>query len=705
MAIRTIPNVTINNSEKPFGGLIYDVNFKNNFSESPNELIISLISEDGNYNISKEDIQVVSPHSIKIGNTFNFSMYPITYEFSKSTSGRTLSITYWDTSIVLDKRIVLLKSLYGNITSGVNSCFILVGEETNNRFTNIDISRVPEITYTFNELITAIENNGIKINNRPNTNDFYRVNYVGTLRDVLSQICADYGFSFYWENNQIYFVDLTNRIQPNFNQFEQYVRESQNDLVTLENSIAQTIVVRFTKDGEQENISEKLQTSKVFSLITYQMLGFTDLDFDTMKAAWLGNAFYQGFLFNRAEYNLLGMKNVEPSSFVPNESNLSTTYQTKWKIEEFNDTEYEAFYNIFYNLSRFIGRFYFKSASYRTFSRYDFDGNVQWYPQNIKVRYTVLSSFLPEDDQDRQLDALLGFDDVLTTPDLSLVLGSNKNTALGNQGEEEYDPTDLGYIIYDAGEQTYLQENQNLSDLGLENFENKNPVIILPLGTNQNEKTAYVGQISDAPSDVEYQNLLDSLYNPEIDPKDLAPSNGYLDDSLEDTIRPRSVRLAAKYDYSLLSSSSYIIQATAATGYCKENVIKTELKDIQLSEDDLAFILNIDPSYMIYVTREQRQEALNKYAEFITYAILNPTESRNYILPFLDFPDNYQPKISDGVESFVINVSSQGLNSSYSIGNKLQKIPEPSTKFYNNKNSPIVISSIYNRARQFIQQQ
>jgi hypothetical protein len=70
-----------------------------------------------------------------------------------------------------------------------------------------------DVDYKFNDLIEEAERNGVNFNNTFSSPINYRAKYTGTLREVLGNWCQDFGFSFYWKDDKVFFFDLKNGIR------------------------------------------------------------------------------------------------------------------------------------------------------------------------------------------------------------------------------------------------------------------------------------------------------------------------------------------------------------------------------------------------------------------------------------------------------------------------------------------------------------
>jgi hypothetical protein len=70
-----------------------------------------------------------------------------------------------------------------------------------------------DVDYTFSQLIEAASaKQGIAFDSTFASAVNYRAQYKGTLREVLNNWCQDYGYSFYWEDGRVKFINLSNGI-------------------------------------------------------------------------------------------------------------------------------------------------------------------------------------------------------------------------------------------------------------------------------------------------------------------------------------------------------------------------------------------------------------------------------------------------------------------------------------------------------------
>ena len=84
--------------------------------------------------------------------------------------------------------------------------YLMLGTE---EFEERPCGAASEISYNFSELLNSLKVRGIKFSNLPDGSSpdkkpLYRANYIGTLREVLEQWCANFGLDFYYQDNLPY---------------------------------------------------------------------------------------------------------------------------------------------------------------------------------------------------------------------------------------------------------------------------------------------------------------------------------------------------------------------------------------------------------------------------------------------------------------------------------------------------------------------
>ena len=106
MQITTIPNVLINGQNvHP-----YSVDLSLNGSEV-SELTLKFVNKDGNYTLPETNSNL--PVKVKVGDFYGLDCYVVeTNETSTTNGGKILTITYDDSSIILDKILIGLRGMH-----------------------------------------------------------------------------------------------------------------------------------------------------------------------------------------------------------------------------------------------------------------------------------------------------------------------------------------------------------------------------------------------------------------------------------------------------------------------------------------------------------------------------------------------------------------------------------------------------------------
>ena len=126
MAIRKTDKVTLNGSTSAYGGLIISASYSIGFGTQVTQLTLTISSENGAYTISEDSLNVFDSDKINLGSR-ELNMVAIEYSIDDSVSGRILTVTYNDKSILLlDKKFVALLGRNFNATA-TDESLILVG--------------------------------------------------------------------------------------------------------------------------------------------------------------------------------------------------------------------------------------------------------------------------------------------------------------------------------------------------------------------------------------------------------------------------------------------------------------------------------------------------------------------------------------------------------------------------------------------------
>lgn len=243
MAIKNIPSI----NAPSYGGFVFGLDFSMSYSDAPSKLTYKVISPTGFY----VNPTIGADSSVSFGQ-FSFSGKVFSYEIEESISGKVLSITLIDNSVILDKKYVVVfrPGIFGKMGSSksVNLPVIFTQDDeyydlqdtgggyrlVKKNFVNSSVSRtvryfngtvgdliivgseeppdtvceVAATSYTFNDLKSTAGVAGIS--SCPINNSDVKKTYEGTLRSVLNSWCQDFGFSFYWDysQNKVVFFDL-----------------------------------------------------------------------------------------------------------------------------------------------------------------------------------------------------------------------------------------------------------------------------------------------------------------------------------------------------------------------------------------------------------------------------------------------------------------------------------------------------------------
>ncbi len=291
MQITTIPNILID------GQNVYPYSLDFNLGGAdPSEVSLKFVNRDGNYSLPITDGE--RPIKIKIGNFYNFEGYVVATETtSDAKGGKLMSVKYQDSSIVLDKVTIGLKGVHG---PGFTTSFfgtqsdnlILVGSQID---PCVDVGNLPvdpcapvcqeredreefdcaqekatkilQVDYSFNELKAAVSSK-VAFGSFPSAiNLDYRASYSGSLREVLQNWCGDFGISFYWHSNAIYFFDLSTGVTINIGGLDNGTNViSETESRSIENNSAPVKVVYFGAEGEERSYSCTANSSKALTL-------------------------------------------------------------------------------------------------------------------------------------------------------------------------------------------------------------------------------------------------------------------------------------------------------------------------------------------------------------------------------------------------------------------------------------------------------
>jgi hypothetical protein len=292
--VKKTESITIGGSDTLYGGKIYYVDFKNDYS-SPIKLQVNVVSKQGQGGgLTQPKINLSSPEKVKI-KSIDLDLYLYKYKIRSSSQGTIMELHYIDGSFELDKIYIGLQGkhgwtkYYGNLFEEMhkytfneiieknkkqdiikkaqgqkdkffnvdNPNFWILGrlmhpcdenkdniisfdeaygydpcdpcpscpeQKYENRCFEILYSSILEFQYPFQDFLDAFNEAKPKIGNKdltinapsePFANIYkkYYKNYVGTLREVLTAWCNDFGFSWYIDltSSSIEFLDLAKK--------------------------------------------------------------------------------------------------------------------------------------------------------------------------------------------------------------------------------------------------------------------------------------------------------------------------------------------------------------------------------------------------------------------------------------------------------------------------------------------------------------
>lgn len=713
--INRLENVTIDNTNEVFGGFIYSVNYTVGLAGELTTLKVSIISINGDYFISEEDLKTRgAPTEIKIGSAITFFGYPIEFRFEKGPSGKVLEVEYVDESIAyLDLKYVALN---GRVTPPEDaSALILLGRPfvtkyilgnalqleitaANSNYIDIeDELNVPDILYTFPELISSIRD---LIETMPTLtadhNVFYRP-YTGTLREVLSSWCNDLGLSFYWQNRKLHFIDLRNP-----NTFE-YIRTRVNEIIAAvkPESVDESISLRdtfsrannsiFLKNGQLYGGSSETITRRIrfapFKLNDIpqvkQYYGTTSLLTEPhvarMKAGKFGPEVILMSLARGAATDIfsyfpntakasIALRRLNPSAttgtdptmydFIRDEADDyfgSSLQYTMFIVYTQNNSQlsedYAAAFQKYQALANYLDRFHYKKMSLREFQESSFNQPVEWFYDGAQFASTPLAKVLEP------------FSNVITNFNtLSLrgfIEGNSNDTTFGTFFGEDPQGISQGYAI-STKEPTWepqnLEELFNRADVFI--YEPKSDTSSLVKGTFF---LCVVGNNLDRLS-------LENIEEPDEEGHDVY-STTKRNAIILNSVDPRKEWVKTEYP----------------ENFSTANVARLEMNNISLPEE---FIIAQGPiegsaaglTYPNFLLAHQR------YTAPLNFSQDKPFFTKNFTLPTIS-PD-ITPKIEEGFVSLNISYGAQGLTATYNYGTYQMKLPNPDyylASFYDNR--------------------
>lgn len=320
MPIKSIEKIRIGNypEGKFANGYIYSAQINQGYSENTNKLTIDIVYQQGE-NIVLPEKNLTTSYRIEFGDLIFPQMYFISHTKNVGVNEEIISCTFVDGSILLDRYYVGLTNRHyrineqnsvfninvicancdntigiqnGNVNRAVATSpnlvvnnLIVVGDE---EFVDQSCD-VPDVKYNFTDLLSAMAKiPNFSFRNFLDINPSYKTSYTGTLREVLSNWCSDFGFSFYWDfiSNALICIDLRNPVD--LTPVSNYITSNFNQGNTSNNLPISNFTEEESLEGtyQQDNIDYVLKPSRTkerpfvdFFPISYSCLKINDAFF------------------------------------------------------------------------------------------------------------------------------------------------------------------------------------------------------------------------------------------------------------------------------------------------------------------------------------------------------------------------------------------------------------------------------------------
>jgi hypothetical protein len=305
MSIRYIDSISIDGrgnspERKIFNGYIYNLNYNVALGDSKSSVTVNLVSEDGTYSITQNDLNYQRVYKIQLG-SITFLGYLVNARKLYGPNEKLLELKFVDTSSKLDRFHIGLKNHLGQVSK---DNIIVVGREIHpcDKDYDGDIDDIEDIVdechpcrnqatrdaelvtincqdlnrymifpvkYNFTMLMEAIRKQ-FKIDLKlRDPNPKYYTDYTGTVREVLQRWCADFGWIFYWEDESIKFLDLrrTLEINAHINDFCPTLSSYEEEW-SIENTLDRIVATYYERAGSNDAYS--CQDALYFQIPIYQ---------------------------------------------------------------------------------------------------------------------------------------------------------------------------------------------------------------------------------------------------------------------------------------------------------------------------------------------------------------------------------------------------------------------------------------------------
>jgi hypothetical protein len=253
------------------------------------------------------------------------------------------------------KTVLPIKYSFSDLLAAIQGQTTNANTQPRNIPIPVDINR--SITITLPPMVSNSNDNPknrIKVANVPaKINNSYLADFTGTLREVLTNWCAEFGWSFFWENDSLNFIDTKNRPRINFNRFTDL--ESLSRSKTLEGTLNRGFVSTYLNSAIEAETDCTSSKSVVLNCLTLH-----DLFGDYYKPVW------NAVVYNQGDLNLTPSTILDPPVADPNDSSpdnqieyKDTVFTNGVLIEDFEKSCVCAYYNEnlrhLYNLTNYYG--------------------------------------------------------------------------------------------------------------------------------------------------------------------------------------------------------------------------------------------------------------------------------------------------------------------------------------------------------------
>jgi hypothetical protein len=301
MPFKPIPQITINGSNRFANGFIYGCNFSLGYSEAPTQISFNLVPAENQTSFADIEPNLSSEYTLDLGGIRFTQTKLIERNESTSVGQKILTLNFIDGSYILDKIYIGLANRHQQAKNKRNVTFNVPMycsncQGTASTKTTVSITRslagrpntfdsksvdpkaggyiilgieqfvegicdVPDVAYNFTSLLNSMGAAGISVNGLTDLNPNYFQNYTGTLREVLSNWCSDFGYTFFWDftSNVVQGLDLKVPVIDVSNVYDQIKSNTQvpvesiNFSKTLMGTYNQSLISYYLKPSRSKN--------------------------------------------------------------------------------------------------------------------------------------------------------------------------------------------------------------------------------------------------------------------------------------------------------------------------------------------------------------------------------------------------------------------------------------------------------------------